>query len=405
MTIHRCWPLAGLLLAVSPITQASADFSDLPVALAQGTAHLDLRLRDEYVDRDAAATPDTSDALTLRARLAYSSAVWRGVDASIEYEGVTAWDQGRYNSGVNGITSRPVIADPTGSELNQAWLRYRGLPWTTITLGRQRYTLDNQRFVGNVGWRQNEQTYDGVSAVLKPVSTLSINYAYFHNIDTPQFLNVSMKRTHLLNAAYRYSDALQLGAYGYWLDFEHTASAANRQDSRTLGLRGSGSWPLQAGWTARYGVEYAQQRGYADAASAAAADYWSAELGVSNAVLQARLGSETLGSHKGQYGFQTPLATLHAFNGWADQFLVTPDAGLRDRYASVALTQWRTTATLVYHRFDARQGGAHDGDEWDASVSRPIGASFCVLAKYAYYDADRFSANTRKLWLQTEYRF
>jgi hypothetical protein len=30
-------------------------------------------------------------------------------------------------------------------------------------LGRQRILPEDQRYVGGVGWRQNEQTYDGVS--------------------------------------------------------------------------------------------------------------------------------------------------------------------------------------------------------------------------------------------------
>jgi len=41
----------------------------------------------------------------------------------------------------------------------------------------------------------------------------------------------------------------------------------------------------------------------------------------------------------GAIGFATPLATLHAFNGWADMFLTTPANGLKDLYfrASYAL--------------------------------------------------------------------
>ena len=38
-------------------------------------------------------------------------------------------------------------------------------------------------------------------------------------------------------------------------------------------------------------------------------------------------GYEELGSDGGVAAFQTPLATLHAFNGWADLFLTTPGDG------------------------------------------------------------------------------
>ena len=68
-----------------------------------------------------------------------------------------------YNSTRNGITDRPVVADPTGTDVNQALILYRGIDSTLIRAGRQRINLDNQRFVGAVGWRQNDQTYDGIS--------------------------------------------------------------------------------------------------------------------------------------------------------------------------------------------------------------------------------------------------
>ncbi len=44
------------------------------------------------------------------------------------------------------------------------------------------------------------------------------------------------------------------------------------------------------------------------------------------------VGYELLGSDDGVAAFQTPLATLHKFNGFADQFLVTPAGGLQDIY-------------------------------------------------------------------------
>jgi hypothetical protein len=34
--------------------------------------------------------------------------------------------------------------------------------------------LDNHRFIGDVGWRQNMQTFDEASAVLKPLKDLEV---------------------------------------------------------------------------------------------------------------------------------------------------------------------------------------------------------------------------------------
>ena len=36
--------------------------------------------------------------------------------------------------------------------------------------------------------------------------------------------------------------------------------------------------------------------------------------------------------------FQTLLATLHKFQGWADKFLTTPPNGIRDLYGSAGYT-------------------------------------------------------------------
>ena len=44
-------------------------------------------------------------------------------------------------------------------------------------------------------------------------------------------------------------------------------------------------------------------------------DYLFAELGAVFSGVTAKLGYEVLGSDSGMMGFQTPLATLHKFNG------------------------------------------------------------------------------------------
>jgi hypothetical protein len=62
------------------------------------------------------------------------------------------------------LFNRDVVADPEGTEVNQVWVGYEKYD-TNVKFGRQTFTLDNHRFIGNVIWRQNEQTYDAVSLV------------------------------------------------------------------------------------------------------------------------------------------------------------------------------------------------------------------------------------------------
>ncbi len=138
---------------------ASQSFTE---ALTSGTASGDIRYRYEFVDQDNSL--NNARASTIRTRLGYRTGEYQGFEAFLEAENVTAVGNENYNSTINGNTKRSVVADPTETEINQAYLRYKGFENTSLTYGRQRIALDNHRFIGNVGWRQNEQTFDGFTS-------------------------------------------------------------------------------------------------------------------------------------------------------------------------------------------------------------------------------------------------
>ncbi|KFL36639.1 alginate export family protein [Arenimonas donghaensis] len=382
--------------------------SGLPAAVAAGpvedgwSGHL--RYRHESVDDQAFARDARAD--TLRLRLGFRHGLGHGLAAGLEFEGIIGTDD-RYNSTANGETSYPVVADPAGLEVNQAWLRWQGAAGGA-TLGRQRLLLDNQRFVGNVGWRQNEQTYDGVVADFAPRPGLVLRYAWLdrvHRVFSDEARDPLARErrldAHLVNASWQASGATVV-AYGYWFEDEDVATAS----TRTLGLRWTGSHDLASaklGWT----LEYAKQRDHAGNPRVVDAGYFLVEPSVAAWGLTAKLGWEQLGGN-GSTAFQTPLATLHAFNGWADKFLVTPVNGLDDRYASVSgkfgsgRLQDKLAWTLAWHDFDADLGGADYGREWDASLSFPLPGGFSGLVKLADYRSQGFARDTRKVWLQIE---
>jgi hypothetical protein len=127
-------------------------------------------------------------------------------------------------------------------------------------------------------------------------------------------------------------------------------------------------------------------------------------------VWSARIAQEVLGSDDGSQGFQTPYATKHAFNGWADMFLNTPTAGLDDRYVTLAgdLQPFGIKLQLMYHRYSAEEGSADFGDEWNAQVVKQFGPKYSIGMKYASYEADADVAtligttaniDTRKFWV------
>jgi hypothetical protein len=406
MSINRQWLAAATTLAFATAAGAVETPDLLPFAVMGGTPTLDLRLRAEHADNESLAQTEDANATTLRARLGFTTGKWNDFDLGFEYEGVTAYDKLDYNNSTptTSETARPVIADPAGSEMNQAWVRYAGIPRTTLQGGRQRLVLDNQRFVGNVGWRQNEQTYDGALLVTRPLAGTELTYAYFHNVNSVAFTNFPA-RTHLINASYSPGPWLKVTAYDYALDF--ATIVGNRQDSQTLGLRLAGAPALNEAETVKllYAAEYAHQDEHADAPGTVKADYVLGELGAGVGPATLKLGYEVMGSNNGVYALQTPLATLHAFDGWADVFLTTPAAGLVDSYASLGATLAGVALTAAYHEFTAEFGGADHGTEVDASAGYAFNRQLAALVKYASYDADAFATDTDKGWLQLEYKF
>jgi hypothetical protein len=119
------------------------------------------------------------------------------------------------------------------------------------------------------------------------------------------------------------------------------------------------------------------------------------------------LGQEVLEGDRAQAGraFRTPLATLHKFQGWADMFLATPNAGIEDSYAGASVVFAGITAAVVWHDFQAEDGGKSYGDELDVSLTRKFGQYLTGMLKYADYKEDGFSVDTRKIWVQLQLDF
>lgn len=404
----------------------SANAASLPEALLQGTPTLDLRLRYELVEQGNISK--SAQASTLRGALGYTTKSWQGFDARAELEGVVAANGNLYNSTGNGIGNRPTVPDPETLALNQGWLRYTLPNKISATIGRQRLILDNARFIGTVGWRQDEQTYDGVLISAPLGTTLTAQAAHIGNVNSfrrfgsnlvapcavsgPCSADLSLDGE-LLNLAYS-SPRLKLVGYGYWLDF--TANTAARRDTRTLGLRATGRWPLsesKEGIGLDYTLEAAEQQRIADSPTSVDALYRLAELGLSQGKVSGKLGYEVLGGD-GTYGFQTPLASLHAFQGWADLFLATPAMGIRDAYVQAAGTVKNVALQVAYHDYRADSQSLDYGRELNVQATRAVGSLFgkplTVGVKAARYEAEGFPLaagkpyDTTKLWAWLQYK-
>ncbi len=136
------------------------------------------------------------------------------------------------------------------------------------------------------------------------------------------------------------------------------------------------------------------------------ADYYVLEAGLGIKAGSLSLGYEVLGNnHNG--GFKTPLATLHAFNGWADLFLTTPAAGLRDSYVKLSVNLPAAFTLLAfYHQFDLDRTGADVGYETDVQLSRKFGKQVTAMAKAADFRSEHAAyPDVRKIWVQVEFAF
>lgn len=380
----------ALLAAVTAVPAAGVEFDP----------QLDLRYRYENVDQDGFA--ENAEASTLRTRLGIGFALYEGWQGLVEFEDVRVMGIDDYNSTANGRTEFPVSADPEDTELNQAWMAWRPNESAALKLGRQRIILDNARFVGNVGFRQNEQTFDAGwfsyrfdGGVALYVSHLEkVNRIFGDNHPNPLLAETDVN-AELINLSWQ-GRGMQLVGYVYLLENEDVPSAS----TETYGLRWTGGREFVAG-SLRGALEYATQDPYEDGAAVNEADYWLVKVGFHGDRVGLDLAQETLEGN-GAYGFSTPLATLHAFQGWADVFLGTPVDGVEDRYARLSGSHGQLKWQAVYHDFDAERTNADYGSELDLSVSHPLAWELAGKLEYADYDSDGFGADTRKLWFTLE---
>ncbi len=375
--------------------------TDLRRALTSGDWWIRLRLRYEDVDEDAFSSE--AHALTLRTVLGYETGAWHGFSALLEFEDVTPIGDEAYNSTTNGETDRPVIADPDGTEVNQVFLRYVFEDMGSARVGRQKITLDNLRWIGDSAWRQNEQTYDAASAEFGLPAKVRGFYAYLDNVNRvnggDSAVGDARMGSHLVHLERPFEGWGKLSLYDYYLDFDSSAFVGF--SSNTLGARFAGLHPLDEDFELNYALEYANQTDVGDNPDDLDENYSLAEFGGRAGLFSGGIGYEVLGGD-GDAAVQTPLASFHPFNGYADKFTVTPNDGLRDLYIHAGAKIGQGSLRAFWHDFQADAGSDEYGDELDLVFTWPLAKDVTGGLKYADYSADDFATDTRKAWIWVE---
>ncbi|MBU0876416.1 MAG: alginate export family protein, partial [Alphaproteobacteria bacterium] len=366
----------------------------------------DLRLRYESVDQQGLAQPE-ADAVTARLRAGVEARTGP-LSALVEGQG-TLRLAGNAFDGLTGAANRPLIADPENVALYRAQIAYRA-PSFAVTAGRQRIMLDDERFVGGVGFRQNGQTFDAVRAEWTGLPGLRADVSYVWQVRTIWGVDGTGARPRSIdgdNILASLSAKTPLGTltgFGYLVDQDEAGVQGYRLSSQSYGARFSGAQKLSANTKLGYAFSYARQSDYRRNPNDYTADYWLADLILDLSTLKLNAGYEVLGASDGTAltSFQTPLGTNFKFQGWADKFLATPPNGVRDLYAGASYGWQGVTVQAAFHRFESDRLDQHYGDEINllASVKRK---KTTISARFAHYDAKTFATDTSKFWLQLDW--
>lgn len=408
---------AVMMMGVSAVS-AQAEGVDV---LTNIKANGQVRARYEMVDTDNAVK--NANAFTNRLTLGVSADLlgtnW--LSAYAEMTDVRALND-NYNSGVNGSTTHNIVADSEQTRVTQAYVDMK-MGKTKLRVGRQGFNLDNVRFVGTVDWRQMPQTFDAYTLTDNTIENLNIFASYVTQINRVFNEDISSgatdgtrdTRTLLLNASYKVMPELKVTVYDYMIG-EGTTSASD-----TYGAALTGDVAVSDALKLNYRLEYAKQtdptmeNSGANANVNADADYVNVELGANMSGLLVGAQYEVLSGASGSdTTFQTPLATLHAHNGWADMFLSTPTAGLEDMSIMVGYTS-KDLGLLkaIYHDYASDVGSTDYGRELDVIYTRAIPGvnNLTGMLKYADYNGDTeaptaaLRTDTSKFWAMLDLKF
>lgn len=397
-SIHQL-TLAAAISAACATPAIAEEASSITEALKGGDVTLSLRMRYEDVTiANTNAKDGTADLLSLKTRLTYVSQDFKGFGLGLEMDDVTHLQDYEPEGA--------IISDPEGTEVNQYYLSYKAAK-TTTKYGRQRILIDNQRFVGGVGFRQNEQTYDSFTISSADVDKLNLFGAYVTNVNRifgELDENAKKRDNHgamiLLNAKYSFNPAINLTGYYYDIDNETIAGFS----TSTMGIRATGKIDGFG-----YEAEVASQSESGDNPAEYSAGYASINLSYAFKPVTISGGYESLGTDEDKGLFITPLATLHKFQGWTDVFLGggsgNVEGGIDDMYFKVAGKAGPVKLAAVYHQFGVNDSDQTGFDSFGSEIGFVVSGKVKGVGlslKYADFSADEKATgyrDTQKLWL------
>jgi len=403
-------PLLVGSLSVSANASADESVSILNDVSVKG----EIRPRFESADV-ADNNKDGANAFTARTHLVVSAGLLgvENLTATVGLQSVNNFGYTNYNSTANGNTKYDVIKDPNFAMLSEASLDYK-IGKTALHAGRSHVNLDNQRFIGTVGWRQVERSYDTVYAANSDIENLTLLAAYVYGFQGVGAAPTADTSSVLLNAKYKVANELTITAYDYML--------GSISDTYGLALTGKVDVGAKLSYRAEYAIQSDPTMEYQVEDVKADADYYNLDLGANISGILVGVNYEVLSGADtgGKTTFTPALGTNHKFNGWADMFYVAnkPSGGLKDANIRLGYAAKGFGKLLgVYHDFKAdvdmasATGTTDDlGTEFDAVYVNAIPGfkNLKGLVKYASYmsgEATGYTKDKTVAWVQLDYKF
>lgn len=422
--------MAAVMVVGIGAVSAQAEGTDI---LTNIKAKGQVRARYEMVDAEQSPTnTPNANAITNRLTLGVSADLlgtnW--LSAYAEMTDVRALNN-NYNDGYadNGNENNDAVVDPEQTRLTQAYIDMK-YGKTTLRVGRQAVNLDNQRFIGSVDWRQMPQTFDAYALIDNTIQNLVLVAAYVTQVNTVKAGTANQLDTDsvVLNASYKVMPELKVTVYDYMLGAGTGATYADNLGGKigvgsdTYGIALTGDVKVSDGVKLAYRAEYAKQTdatmensSFVDANPSknnVDADYMNFQLDAEVSGVLAGAQYEVLSGTNGTDGntaFATPLATLHAHNGFADMFLVTPTAGLEDLSMSLGYkSKDFGMLKATYHDYTSEVGSIDYGTELDVTYARAIPGvnNLSGMLKVADFNTDTTAyVDTTKFWAMLDYKF
>lgn len=353
--------------------------------LKKGKISANIRYRFETFERDGAPFTAPAYAPTLRIALGYETPSFDGFSAFAQGESVTVTGPADYSDPTlpsQNRPDRPAILDPKSLELNQAYLQWKhGFADRKLTLivGRQELTLNDARFLGSSYWRQVHGSFDAARLRADLTRNISFTYAFINRAYRVVGYNATDGRppmhTHMMNVVWERPSRIRAALYGLLLDYRTPAQFS--LSTQTYGLRITGPYQLNNGWSIVYAAEFAKQENYGTNPDRVNANYYLGELGPGWRGFELKAGYTLLGGRSLTDKLTTPLAP--PFNGWTDLFFNDPSIdgadGLEARYITASgplrfLDE--TVGTLIFYDYHSDNLHLHYGSELDAALVHKV---------------------------------